>query len=211
MRFTLCAVSAVFAGSLVACAALAGNRGTAAIQFDFKDPKGVNAVGIFVDSKLEPIRGFATGVSGVVGFDPGDPASFGGAISVDAGKIHLSSGKMTDVLRGADWLDVKNHLSVEFAFDRVVGSTVTDDGHIVLDVKGRLTVAGVTVEKQVPIRAAYLKDAASERGAAASGDLLVLRSQFVVERDAFNIRKGEVLDKVGNEIQIDVAIVGYSK
>ncbi len=38
--------------------------------FDFKDPKGVNSINIFLDSALEPMTGYASGISGTIIFDP---------------------------------------------------------------------------------------------------------------------------------------------
>ena len=47
----------------------------APIQFDFKDPKGVNNVIFKTDAVLESINGAANGVSGAVTFDPAKPAA----------------------------------------------------------------------------------------------------------------------------------------
>ncbi len=54
--------------SIAACVATAS---AAADKFDFKDPKGVNAIYFVLDSELEPIMGMATGISGTV--NPGPP------------------------------------------------------------------------------------------------------------------------------------------
>jgi hypothetical protein len=40
------------------------------------------------------------------------------------------------------------------------------------------------------------------------GDLLVIRSKFVVKRDDFGIRPGEKLEKVSNEIEISLNVAG---
>lgn len=194
-----------------AMAVLAQNRSGNSIQFDFKDPKGVNTIGIFLDSPLEPIRGLASGVSGVISYDPSHPESFSGKILVDAGSIGLSNAKMTDVMGSEAWLDIRRYFAVQFSFDQVALVSTNEAGVATLKVNGHLRVAGIERPMTVVIKAAYLQNAAAKRGGALSGDLLILRSQFVIQRDLFKIQVGKYLDKVANDVQIDVAIVGYSR
>ena len=79
----------------------------------------------------------------------------------------------------------------------------------VLTVKGTLSLGPASVEKTVNIAASYLAGAASERGGAKGGDLLVLRSQFEVSRQELGIENESA--SVGPEIGVFVPIVGYSQ
>jgi hypothetical protein len=42
------------------------------------------------------------------------------------------------------------------------------------------------------------------------GDLLVIRANFVINREDFNIQKGQYEDKVANEINLSLSIAGAS-
>ena len=55
---------------LLSILTIAATASAASDEFDFKDPKGVNAIYFVLDSELEPIMGMATGISGTVTFDP---------------------------------------------------------------------------------------------------------------------------------------------
>jgi polyisoprenoid-binding protein YceI len=54
--------------------ALAASISAAPIDFDFKDPKGVNNIVFKTDAVVESINGTASGISGNVTFDPENPA-----------------------------------------------------------------------------------------------------------------------------------------
>ena len=69
--------------------------------YDFKDPKGVNAIQFTLDSVLEPIVGTAGAVEGTVTFDPADVAATKGAIEVEAASLTVPNAKMTEHLVGA--------------------------------------------------------------------------------------------------------------
>ena len=53
----------------------------------------------------------------------------------------------------------------------------------------------------------YLKGLLEKRNRI-PGDLLVIRSKFVVKRDDFGIRPGEKLEKVANQIEISLNVAG---
>ena len=75
------------------------------------------------------------------------------------------------------------------------------------DAKGKMTIRNVTIEMNAPVRITYLKGLLEKRNRVA-GDLLVIRSKFVVKRDDFGIRAGEKLEKVANEIEISLNVAG---
>src|SRR3979409_2405778 len=87
---------------------------SAPLDFDFKDPKGVNNVVFKTDAPLESINGTATGVSGTVTFDPADPGSVKGKIVVDAKSLRVPNAMMHGHLQKEEWLDVSNHPDITF-------------------------------------------------------------------------------------------------
>jgi len=178
--------------------------------FTLNDPKGVNAIGFFVDSKLEPILGIGGGVGGTVYFDPANPEAFTGKITLSAEKLVVNNDAMTNVMHGAEWLGVADHplVTLDIADAHVTGQ---GEGSVVLHAHGTLTLAGVTKEMEVTIAVSHIKDGAKARGGAESGDLVVLRSNFVVNREDFGIKVGMPDEKVGKEVMIVAAIVGYEK
>ena len=183
----------------------------AAVTFDFKDPKGVNAIGFFVDSELEPIMGFVRGIEGEITYDPSSPESFRGEIRFAATDIACSNPRMSQVLAGADWLSAEQFGRVAFTFNGVSAANRVDDHTARLTVSGRLELRGVTIDKPVEITATHVPGGAAKRGAAKSGDLLVLRSSFAIDRTDFNLKPEGPFNKVGRAIDLNVAIAGYSK
>ena len=63
------------------------------------------------------------------------------------------------------------------------------------------------MEMVIPVKITYLKGLLEKRNRV-PGDLLILRSRFLVKRDDFEIRAGEKLDKVANEIEISLNLAG---
>lgn len=195
-----------FTTALTALVILTTTAWTHADEWDFKDPKGVNAIGIFLDSKLEPIRGYADGISGKISYDPKDPKSFKGEIVVDVASVQMSNLKMTEVMHGANWLNLDKFKTITFKFNKVVEVDREDD-EVELKVEGVLQAFGVKIPKTVEIDVVFITDGGKARGA--DGDLLVLRSDFKVTRKDLGLRPEVDGSKVANVIEIDVAIVGH--
>ena len=60
----------------------------------------------------------------------------------------------------------------------------------------------------VPVKLTYLKDKLSARVPNLKGDLLVIRANFTINREDFNIQKGQFEDKVADDIQLSLSIAG---
>lgn len=197
--------------SLLACLAsfaVAGAALAAPLSFDFKDPKGVNAVQFHLDSLLEPISGTASGVSGTVNFDPTAPESTAGSIVVAADSLVVSNSMMTDHLHGEKWLDVAKHTEITFELTSL-SDVKTTDNTTSATAKGKFTLKGVTKDISVPVKLTYLADALEKRTRPGNkGDLLVIRGEFTIQRADYGIQPGQNEDKVNPEIKLTVAIVG---
>jgi len=180
------------------------------MTFDFEDPKGVNAVSFMLISEIEPIVGMGSGISGEVDYDPTDPASIRGSISLSAEGLQCSNPSMTQAMRGADWLGVSDHPLVTFEF--VSAEVMQQEGDAaVLRVTGELTLAGQTQEMPLMLQVTHLPGMADDRGGAESGDLLKLETVLDVDRADFGIKPDMDGQKVAETVRVIIPIIGYSK
>lgn len=192
-----------------ALAASAGLAVAAPLAFDFKDPKGVNNVQFKLDAPLESITGTATGISGTVTFDPAEPAATSGRIVLDAASLTVGNPLMGEHLRSDQWLDVARHPTI--IFEAVALRNVrAQGGQILADVTGRLTVKGVTRDLTAPVTLTFLADKLGARvnDPKVKGDLLVLRTNFAINRSDFGLKAGQMADKVAETIELSLSIAG---
>ena len=178
-------------------------------SFDFKDPKGVNNVQFKLDAPLESITGTATGISGTVRFDPAQPDKTTGRIVLDAASLTVGNPLMADHLRSDQWLDVANFPQLVFEAEGAT-NVRTQGNQVQADVSGKLTVHGVTKQVTVPVSFTYLADKLGARvnDPKVKGDLLVLRANFTINRSDYNIKPGEMTDKVAETINLSLSIAG---
>jgi polyisoprenoid-binding protein YceI len=194
--------------AFLASLALAASLAAAPLSFDFKDPKGVNAVQFTLDSLLEPIAGTAADITGTVSFDPAAPAATTGKIIVAADSLKVANATMTEHLLDKGWIDAAGHPEITFELVKLdnvktAGTTTTADA------TGKFTLKGVTKDVTVPVKLTYLADALEKRTKPGNrGDLLVVRGQFTILRSDYGIKPGQNEDKVANEIKLSLAIVG---
>src|SRR6266576_162596 len=195
-----------FVGSFI-LASFAAAASAAPVEFDFKDPKGVNNVVFKTDAPLESINGTATGISGMVMFDPDDPAAVKGKIIVQASSLHLGNPMQKEHLHSDKWLDVAKY--PEIAFEVESAKNVKTQGNVTnADVTGKFSLHGVTKTITVPVKLSFLKDQLKARIPGKDGDLLVIRASFKIKRSDFAINPGQGEEKVSDDIELNLSIAG---
>jgi polyisoprenoid-binding protein YceI len=201
--------SALLKSSLIALVSA-----TAAIAapkaFDFKDPKGVNAARFNLDAPLEAIAGTGNGISGTVHYDPTNPGSvLKGELVLSTASLTVPNGTMQEHLHSDQWLDVAAHPEIRFTAESV-SKVQTDGNKTTAHVTGTLSVKGVTKSITIPVDLTYLPGKLADRtGGQMQGDLLVLRSNFSINRSEFGIMPGQMTDKVAEEIELSFALAGH--
>jgi polyisoprenoid-binding protein YceI len=177
--------------------------------FDFKDPKNVNNAVFKLDAPLESVNGSANGISGTVSFDPENPGATTGKIVIASESLTVANPMQKEHLHSANWLDVAKYPEITFEAKTLANVNTTGDT-TTADVTGTFTLHGVSKEITAPVKFTYLKGRLGDRVPHMTGDLLVIRANFSINREDFNIQKGNFEDKVANEIDLTLAIAGAS-
>ncbi len=177
--------------------------------FDFKDPKGVNNAVFKLDAPLESVNGSASGITGTVSFDPENPGATTGKIVVASDSMTVPNPMQKEHLHSANWLDTTKYPEITFEA-KSLANVKTDGNTTTADVSGTFTLHGVSKDITAPVKFTYLKDKLSARVPKMNGDLLVIRANFNINREDFNIQKGQYEDKVANEIDLTLSIAGAS-
>ena len=110
-------------------------------------------------------------------------------------------------MHSANWLDVKTYPEITFEA-KSLANVKTTDNITTADVTGTLTLHGVSKDITVPVKITYLKDKLSARVPNMNGDLLVIRANFTIDREDFNIQKGQFEDKVSPTVNLTLSIAG---
>jgi polyisoprenoid-binding protein YceI len=109
-------------------------------------------------------------------------------------------------MHGDDWLEVKKFNQIKFQLLKLHNIRKVKNDYLA-DAKGKMSIRHITNEINIPVKITYLKDLLIKRNRT-PGDLLILRSKFIVKREDFDIQKGENLDKVANDIVISLNLAG---
>ena len=191
----------------LAAAAAISNTHAETLTFDFKDPKGDNNIVFKLDAPLESINGTTTGISGKVTVDAANAGNAAGKIVVAAETLQVPNPVMKEHLQGPKWLDIKTNPEISFEIQEVKNVQRNGDTGTA-DVKGLFILKGVSKEITVPVKVTYLPGKLKARGGDKEGDLLVVRSNFKLNRSDFGIQPGQATDKVSEEIDISLSLAG---
>lgn len=194
--------------SILATAAISLSPFANGIDFDLKDPKGVNNIVFLLDAPLESINGTATGITGSVSYDPSAPEKASGKVVVAVDSLTVANPKMIEHMMGDKWLNEAEYPEITFALSEL--TDVSKSGDTVSGTAmGSMSIKGETKEIEVPVSLTYLEGKMQDRQRT-PGDILVIRSKFSLSRSDFGINEGAMEDKVSDEIELRLSIAGFA-
>jgi polyisoprenoid-binding protein YceI len=196
-----------FCIKLCAFLAIASSAWAAGETFDFKDPKKGNTATFKLVAPKETIQGSANGISGTVSFDPQNPAATKGRIVLEANSLTVPNPIMKMHLHGSTWLEVQKYPEITFEL-KEMKNVKTEGEKTSGDASGTFTLKGVSKEVAVPVTLTYLKDKLGQRQPGMTGDLLVVRANFTIQRSEFNVNAHQNEDKVSDKIELTLGIAG---
>ena len=195
---------AVFGLTVAFGVATASYAALDALTFDLKDPKGVNAVTFLADSPLEPITGYANGISGTIQFDPEAPEKSKGTFIISAASVKTTNPTMAEHLAGEGWLNTEKYPELKMEVTSISGKVLAGQDKWRLRTVGKLTIKDKTIEIPLEIVATYSKGELGKRIRDAKGDLLNIRALFSFKRQEVGL--GPAMPHVGDEVQISVSV-----
>ena len=86
-------------------------------------------------------------------------------------------------------------------------NTKKDGPHITGQAQGKMNIRNVTLDMEIPVKITFLEGMLEKRNRV-KGDLLIIRSKFIVKRNDFNIQADQKLEKVANDIEISLNVAG---
>jgi polyisoprenoid-binding protein YceI len=194
-------------GPIVTALLILPDAHAAAADYAFKDPKTLNSVVLVLDSPLEPMVATATGIRGILRFDPARPQQTTGKIVVDAASVQFSNPGLTATAQGPDGFNTAKYPTIEFALREVKNLRTISPSVHAATIVGDFTCRGVTKRLTVDATASHHPGKASERHRSGS-DLLVLRSTFKIRRQDFGIKPRQGDNLLADEIEVRLAIAG---
>src|SRR5579863_262492 len=146
------------------------------------------------------VRGAFSGVQGTVVYDPENLSASSVDVTIDANTINTQEPDRDKHLKSADFLEVEKYPTITFK-----SKSVTKDGSGELQVKGDLTIHGVTKEVVLKVEGptAEAKDPWGNIRIGASGTTKIKRSDFGLTYNAA-LEAGGVL--VGDEVKIELEV-----
>jgi CubicO group peptidase (beta-lactamase class C family)/polyisoprenoid-binding protein YceI len=177
--------------------------------FDFNDPKGTNAISLGIDALLEPVVGYADGITGTANFDPEKPQETTGKITVAVSSVKFSHPGYTNSVQGYG-LGKDKTPTITCELKKILSGKALDKGHYAGTVRVDFTIKGVTKALDIPLDVKYIPGRAYERDSKTDGDLMVVRSKFIISRKMFGVAQEVPPDMAGDGVEIGIAIVGTS-
>lgn len=205
----------IFSGVLILSSALFAQgfkvKATGTQTFSFEDKNGRNQVTFFSATPLEDITGTANGISGTVTFDITNFAkTLKGNLTVKVSSMNTGIELRNQHMKGANWLNAEKFPEIVFSIKEVMNVKQVDNNKLEFKIKGDFAMHGITKEVIADAEATYL-DENEQTQRRAPGDLLGVRAKFNVKLSDFGVNNQIIGNKVADNIEVSVNIVGSNK
>ena len=179
--------------------------------FSFKDKMRRNQATFFSTTPLEDITGMSTDVWGTVSFDIEDVENtLKGEILISTASLKSGIDLRDEHISSTDWLDAEKFPTFSFKIKEVTGIEKIEDNKLKAKVLGEFTVHGVTMEVESEVTLVYLEENEMTK-MRLPGDLLGVRAKININLSDYGIQHMVLDQKVSDEIEINVNIVGSNK
>jgi polyisoprenoid-binding protein YceI len=175
--------------------------------FNFEDKKGRNQASFFSTTPLEDITGISNDVKGKVTFDVSDIKTLKGSISIPVASLDTGIELRNEHLLSDNWMDAESYPNITFEIKSVSDVKAEADNKLSAKVTGDFTAHGVTKEVVADVTMTYLVESEQTKQRA-SGDLLGVQAKFNVNLSEFDIENMIIGQKVAEEIEISINMVG---
>lgn len=175
--------------------------------FNFQDSKGRNQATFYSTTPLEDVTGLSNDVKGKVTFDVSDIKTLQGSISIGTGSLKTGIDLRDEHLKSKNWLEAENYPEITFTIKKVSNVKVVADNKLEAKVTGDFSVHGVTKEVVADATLTYL-DESEQTKQRAPGDLLGVQAKFNIVLSDYDVENMIVGQKVSDNIEVSVNIVG---
>lgn len=186
-------------------------KATGKQTFNFEDQTGKNQASFYSSMPLEDVTGTGNAVTGNVTFDVSNfTKTLKGKISIRVSSINTGIELRNHHLQSANWLDASKYPDITFEIVSVSDMKQVSDNKLEFKVKGNYSMHGVTKEITAVADATYL-DESEQTAKRAPGDLLGVRAKFSINLSDYDVDNALIGNKVAEEIEVSVNIVGSNK
>jgi len=176
-------------------------------NFNFEDKTGRNQTTFFSTTPLEDITGLSNDVTGSIIFNVSDLKTLKGKVSVSVASIKTGIDLRDGHMRSAGWLNAESYPETSFEIKKVSNVKSVADNKITAKVTGNFILHGVTKEVVADATLTYL-DESEQTKMRAPGDLLGVQAKFNVKLSDYGVNNKVVGQKVSENIEVSVNVVG---
>jgi len=179
--------------------------------FSFKDERGRNQALFHSSAPLEDISGMSSDILGTVTFDTQDlKNTLTGEIIISSASLKSGIELRDEHIRSAGWIDAENHPTISFKIKEVKSVNKLAANLLEVKVIGDFSLKGVSKQIETTVTLMYLEESEDTK-ARFPGDLLNVRTRFTIKLSDYGIVNKIIGQKVADEIELNVNIVGSNK